>query len=200
MVSRTAVREAVIALEVQDVLEVRIGSGIYVRETPVASPRALRGGGSRARLNCCAHAVCSKARSPARPPSCEKTATSTASYAALAEMRDHRDDKRVNEAADLKFHQCIAEATGNVVLVQMVTALWDQLRGPIWSRLEAHFHTPALREASLNDHQKVFRAIASRDAQPPKPPCTNTSTAWWTNLSKAGPDAPKAPFFLAPYP
>ena len=46
----------------------------------------------------------------------------------------------------------------------MVEALWTQLRGPIWDRLEAHFHTPALREASLRDHQKVFRAIVARDA------------------------------------
>jgi DNA-binding FadR family transcriptional regulator len=33
-VSRTAVREAVIALEVQELVEVRMGSGIYVRDLP----------------------------------------------------------------------------------------------------------------------------------------------------------------------
>ena len=85
-------------------------------------------------------------------------------YAALANMRDNCDDKRANEAADLQFHIRIAEATGNAVLAHVVHALWDQLRGPIWTQLEQHFHTPALRQASLEDHRKIFGAIVSRAA------------------------------------
>ena len=51
-------------------------------------------------------------------------------YSALAVMRDHCDDKRVNEDADRLFHLRIAEATGNAVLAHMVSALWGQRRGP----------------------------------------------------------------------
>lgn len=162
-VSRTAVREAVIALEVQELLEVRIGSGIYVRETPVAiKPVYVAAGPGPFELLRARRLL--EGEIAGQAAELRKDADIDRLYAALARMRDHRDDKRVNEAADLKFHQGIAEATGNVVLVQMVTALWEQLRGPIWARLEAHFHTPALREASLSDHQKVFRAIVARDA------------------------------------
>jgi DNA-binding FadR family transcriptional regulator len=85
-------------------------------------------------------------------------------YSALAAMRDSCDDKHANEDADHNFHICIAEATGNAVLVSMVNALWEQLRGPIWLRLEEHFHTPVLRQASLQDHQQIFSALAMRDA------------------------------------
>lgn len=163
MVSRTAVREAVIALEVQDLLEVRLGSGIYVREAQAAAtPVYVAAGPGPFELLRARRLL--EGEIAAQAAELRKDSDIDRLYAALAEMRDHRDDKRVNEAADLQFHQRIAEATGNGVLVQMVTALWTQLRGPIWSRLEAHFHTPALREASLSDHQKVLRAIATRDS------------------------------------
>jgi len=46
----------------------------------------------------------------------------------------------------------------------MVTAVWDHTKAPIWSQLEAHFHTPALRRASQDDHQRVFNALLERDA------------------------------------
>jgi GntR family transcriptional regulator, uxu operon transcriptional repressor len=162
-VSRTAVREAVVALEVQDVLEVRIGSGIYVRETPAAS-RVLYVPAGPGPFELLRARRLLEGEIAGQAAELRKDSDIDRIYAALADMRDHRDDKRANESADLKFHQCIAEATGNMVLVHMVTALWEQLRGPIWARLEEHFHTPALREASLQDHQRVFSAIVSRDA------------------------------------
>ena len=79
-------------------------------------------------------------------------------------MREHMHDKAANEAADRLFHLRIAEATGNSVLLQMVTALWDHTKAPIWSQMETHFHTPALRLASQDDHQRVFNALLERDA------------------------------------
>ena len=161
-VSRTAVREAVIALEVQELVEVRIGSGIYVRALPGAAKAVYVPTGPgpfellRARRLI-------EGEIAAQAAELRKDSDIDRIYAVLAEMRDNCDDKRANEASDLKFHQQLAEATGNVVLVHVITALWDQLRGPIWSRLEEHFHTPVLRQASLADHQKVFSAIVSRD-------------------------------------
>ena len=75
------------------------------------------------------------------------------------------NEKRANEEADRMFHLHIARAAGNGVLTHVVSALWDQLRGPIWTRLEDHFHTPALRQASLDEHHRVFTAIVNRDAE-----------------------------------
>lgn len=162
-VSRTAVREAVIALEVQDLVEVRVGSGIYVRALPGAvRPAYVPSGPGPFELLRARRLI--EGEIAAQAAELRKDSDIDRIYAALAEMRDNFDDKRANEASDLKFHQRLAEATGNAVLVHVVTALWEQLRGPIWSRLEQHFHTPLLRQASLADHQKVFSAIASRDA------------------------------------
>jgi DNA-binding GntR family transcriptional regulator len=33
----------------------------------------------------------------------------------------------------------------------------------MWEKTEEHFHTPALREAAIRDHQKIFSALAAHD-------------------------------------
>ena len=162
-VSRTSVREAVIALEVQDMVEVRGGSGIYVcRAADSVKPVYVPDGPGPFELLRARRLV--EGEIAAQAAELRKDLDVDRIYSALAAMRDNCDDKRANEDADRMFHVRIAEATGNAVLASMVSALWDQLRGPIWSRLEEHFHTPHLREASLHDHQKVFSALVARDA------------------------------------
>lgn len=53
--------------------------------------------------------------------------------AALAALRHTMNDKRANEAADRKFHVSIAEATGNSVLVQLMTSVWEKEFAKNWS-------------------------------------------------------------------
>lgn len=164
-VSRTSVREAIIALEVQGVVEVRVGSGIYVcaaaarpkavsfelpwRPGPIESLRA------RALIE---SEVAGLAASERKDGDLDRI------FSALRLMREHMDDKQANEAADRQFHLGIAEATGNDVLRHMVTALWDSGRSdPLWDKIEQHFHTPELRTASQEDHQRIFAALMARD-------------------------------------
>ena len=162
-VSRTSVREAVIALEVQEMVEVRGGSGIYVCRPPdVAKPVYVPEGPGPFELLRARRLV--EGEIVAQAAELRKDIEVDRIYSALAAMRESCDDKRANEDADHNFHLSIAEATGNAVLVSMVNALWGQLRGPIWQRLEEHFHTPVLRQASLQDHQQIFSAIAMRDS------------------------------------
>jgi len=72
-------------------------------------------------------------------------------------------DKRANEVADKAFHVAIATASGNGMLAEIVAAVWDRRNGPMWEKIEEHFHTPALREMAILDHQKIFNALAARD-------------------------------------
>ena len=162
-VSRTAVREAVIALEVQETVEVRLGSGIYVRERP-ATVKAIYVPSGPGPFELLRARRLIEGEIAAQAAEMRRDADIDRIYAALADMRDKCDDKHANEVADLQFHIRIAEATGNAVLAHVVQALWEQLRGPIWAQLEQHFHTPELRQASLEDHQKIFAAIASQNA------------------------------------
>ena len=165
-VSRTLVREAVIVLEIQGTVEVRGGSGIYVCARPAGANRSTTfvppsgpGPFELLRARCLIESEIASVAAENR-----KDSDLDRIVAALAAMREHMHDKAANEAADRIFHLRIAEATGNSVLLQMVTALWDHTKAPIWSQMEAHFHTPALRQASQDDHQRIFTALLERDA------------------------------------
>jgi GntR family uxuAB operon transcriptional repressor len=165
-VSRTLLREAIIVLEIQGRVEVRGGSGIYVCMPPAGTgrsttflPPAGPGPFELLRARCLIESEIASVAAETR-----KDGDLDRIFAALAAMREHMHDKAANEAADRLFHLRIAEATGNSVLLQMVTALWDHTKAPIWSQMEAHFHTPELRQASQDDHQRIFTALLQRDA------------------------------------
>ena len=165
-VSRTSVREATIALELQGVVEVRGGSGIYITQAPPVvtaafsafMPATEPGPFELLRARCLIEAeICSLAAETRKDADLDRI------FSALADMREFIDDKEKNEAADQLFHLRIAESTGNSVLLQMVTAMWAQAKGPVWTKIEHHFHTPDLRLASHADHQRIFKALLARD-------------------------------------
>lgn len=164
-VSRTSVREAIIALELQGAVEVRGGSGAYMVQTPVSGsqapafmPEAGPGPFELLRARCLIESEIAALAAETR-----KDSDLDRIFEALADMRLHMDDKVANEAADRRFHLYIAEATGNSVLLQMVTAMWDHAKGPVWVKIDQHFHSPALRVSSQEDHQRVLDALIARD-------------------------------------
>lgn len=165
-VSRTALREAIIALELQGVVEVRGGSGIYVCEPKPGAARlppvheAGAGPFELLRARCLIESEVAALAATTR-----NDADLDRIFEALTTMREQVSDKSANEAADRRFHLHIAQATGNSVLMATVTSLWDQARGPIWEKIEQHFHTQALRQASQEDHQRIFGALVAGDAQ-----------------------------------
>jgi DNA-binding FadR family transcriptional regulator len=162
-VSRTSVREAIIALELQGVVEVRGGSGIYVCEPGAVGQVAMQEPGAGPfellRARCLVESEIA-----AMAASTRTDADLDRIFEALTAMRDRMTDKDANAEADRRFHLCIAQSTGNSVLLATVTSMWDQARGPIWQKMEQHFHTQALRQASQADHQRIFSALVARDA------------------------------------
>lgn len=165
-VSRTSLREAIIALEVQGVVEVRGGSGIYVCESdpgaarPPAAQVAGAGPFELLRARCLIESEIA-----ALAASTRSDADLDRIFEALTTMREQVSDKAANAEADRRFHLHIAQSTGNSVLLATVTSMWDQAQGPVWERIEQHFHTQALRQASQEDHQRIFGALVARDAQ-----------------------------------
>jgi DNA-binding FadR family transcriptional regulator len=164
-VSRTSVREATIALELQGVVEVRSGSGIYVTQAtgamntvPAFMPETGPGPFELLRARCLVESEIASLAAETR-----KDSDLDRIFAALADMRKHMDDKVANEEADRQFHLCIAESTGNSVLLQMVSAMWDHTKGPVWAKIDEHFHSTKLRLQSQQDHQQVFNALLARD-------------------------------------
>jgi GntR family transcriptional repressor for pyruvate dehydrogenase complex len=163
-VSRPSVREALIALEVQGKVEVRVGAGIFVaRARPVAVPDPLREGqGPFDLLRARWLIEGESAAEAARNASAQDLAVVRA---AVDDMGRHQRRTRDTDAADRAFHIGIASAAHNSTLVSVVTDLWDQGRGAIWRRMEDHFQTPALRAAVLRDHRAVLDALVARDSR-----------------------------------
>ena len=159
-VSRASVREALIALELTGVVDVRGGSGIYVSDkAPPPADEQEIGSGPFEVLSARRLIESEVAAIAAR------MATDGALDAILRAMQDmemYYEDVNRNEQADRAFHIGIARATGNAALVQVVENLWNQ-RGRLWSKMEEHFQTEELRTATLSDHRRILEAIAAHD-------------------------------------
>ena len=117
-VSRPSVREALIALEVEGLVEVRIGSGIYVRgsASPAGAPAdAAAGPFELLRARYVIEAECAAlAAKSARPPQI------AALEASLDDMTRELADGQRPLVADRAFHLRVAEATGNGALVEVI--------------------------------------------------------------------------------
>lgn len=171
-VSRPSVREALIALEVEGWVEVRIGSGIYV--TPqAAAPRAKRKPAANG-----AHAASAdwgplelmRARElvegevAALAARHARKAQIGAMAAALVRMQDDAAAGVIPREGDEAFHAAIADACGNEVLRDTVTGYWQARSGPLFSRLGDYFENPASWSAAVVEHQQVLDAIRAHDA------------------------------------
>lgn len=161
-VSRPTIREAMIALEIAGLVEIRTGSGIYV-VAPKAYPGELlvdEGPGPfeilEARLLIEAETVSLAAAriSAAQLEELER---------ALTDMESENAEGTVTERADQKFHCIIAEASQNSALASAVEWLW-QLRNQ--SKISTLFHQRVREEGihpSLEEHRRIFNALRSRD-------------------------------------
>jgi DNA-binding FadR family transcriptional regulator len=159
-VSRASLREALIALELGGVVEVRGGSGVYVCEqgsSPAAVPEAGPGPfevlSARSLIETEVAAMAAKNAT---------TSALDAILAALLEMERSHEDRSSNEQADRNFHLAIARASGNTALVGVIDYLWRQ-RSSLWHRLKEHYRTEELRKTTLLDHRAIFDAIAASD-------------------------------------
>jgi DNA-binding FadR family transcriptional regulator len=162
-VSRPSVREALIALEVEGLVEVRIGSGIYVlapgHDAKPSEPDAPAGPFELLRARYVIEAECA-----ALAAKSAKRQHVAAIEQALDEMEREHGDGRKSLASDRLFHLRVAEATGNGALVHVVKTLWEERTGPLFQQLEHHYDNPGLWETAMGEHRAVARAIAARDA------------------------------------
>jgi DNA-binding FadR family transcriptional regulator len=165
-VSRPSVREALIALEVEGWVEVRVGSGVYVLERPGARKSAAKKvpASEWGPLELIRARRVIEGEIAAVAAQQAKRADLKAIRDAIRSMRQDADRDVAPLAGDRAFHTAIAQACGNVVLLETVQAFWDARRGPLFERLGDWFETVPSWRMAIAEHEAVVDAIAAHDA------------------------------------
>ncbi|MEI6418214.1 MAG: FadR/GntR family transcriptional regulator [Sphingomonadales bacterium] len=159
-VSRPTVREAVIALEVQGLVDVRVGSGAYVKRLP--GKNDIPGFNitaielTEARLLFEAEAAALAAT--------QVTDAQLAEMAALLEAIEQENrDPGGTEKADRAFHLAIAAATRNNAIIEAVERLWDlRALSPESALLHEKARTANIKPV-VDEHRVVLEALQARD-------------------------------------
>jgi len=161
-VSRPSVREALIALEVEGLVEVRMGSGIYVRELhqapqrqPVVAEPPLETIRAREVIECELAARAAQSMKPAQVRGLRE---------AIRLMEGEVEAGQLPTLSDRLFHVRIVEAAGNAVLLRVVTELYDERHNPLFAQLGSHFENAKSWRLAIEEHRAVADAIAQRSA------------------------------------
>jgi DNA-binding FadR family transcriptional regulator len=161
-VSRASVREAIISLEMGGLVEVRVGTGIFVTAPMTQGTTARDGGPGPFELLEARRLVEGEIAALAASKASREDLDSLREC--VARMQTHVDDFAVREASDREFHLRIAKASGNGSLELVVEGLWNQ-RAELWGRMQRHFHTVDLAHKTIRDHAAILEAIAARDPE-----------------------------------
>ena len=164
-VSRPSVREALIALEVEQVIEVRTGSGIYVLKPKARQPSRKKASAAewgpleliRARELVESEVAAMAARNA-------KKADIQLICNALQQMRDEVAQGKIPRDGDEAFHNAIAQACGNDVLRDTIHGYWQARHGTLSERLGDYFEDQKSWDAALLEHAAVLDAIRARNA------------------------------------
>jgi DNA-binding FadR family transcriptional regulator len=161
-VSRPTIREAIIALEVLNRVRVKTGSGVYVLEHHSATNGSI---------NHISPFELTEARALIEGEAAA-LAANLISKEELEKLQDSLDEMRLeNECgelaaggADKKFHQVIANATRNAMLVAMIERMW-QVRNHapgVYSAYKAICEQDG--ERRVEEHREIYAALVRRDA------------------------------------
>ncbi len=163
-VSRPSVREALIALEVEGLVDVRIGSGIYVRSTGNGASRDVSGDAAAGPYELLRARYLIESECAALAAKMANKEQIQAIEAALDDMERELAGGDMPLIGDRLFHLRIAEGTGNGALVHVIKLLWEERTGPLYKQLEHHYDSPDLWKTAIAEHRAVVKAIAARDA------------------------------------
>lgn len=159
-VSRPTVREALIALEVEGRVRIRVGSGIYVIDPSDATPApsaVIEGPFELLRAREFLEGAI--AEQAARVATKDDIARIDAALVAMENVAHPGEASMVHDRA---FHVAIAGCLGNAVLVRVVGELFDQRLNPYFAQLAHYFENPSTWRTALDEHRAVRDAIAAR--------------------------------------
>ena len=162
-VSRSSVREALIALEIDGLIDVKVGLGVFVNAAAagnsltdmLADPGPFDVLAARCLIESETAALAATNGSAEDHARIRET---------LSMMAEEIDATGVGLNADAIFHQRIAEASGNGALLHIVNQLWGFRYSAMFRKLDEHFENPARQAEAIEEHRQLVEAIERRDA------------------------------------
>lgn len=163
-VSRAELRKVMAVLEEEGLIQRHVGRGTFI----------TRNGRAQAPDEGIAAQTSPLAAMQARSviePELARLAALSATSAQIGEMRALCAEMRrattweAYAELDWRFHNVIAEATGNVLLAEIQRILNDVRRYVVWGNLVKRPVGPAADYHSFAEHEAVVEAIAQRDSE-----------------------------------
>ncbi|THD44031.1 MAG: FadR family transcriptional regulator [Bradyrhizobium sp.] len=162
-VSRPVVREALVALEIAGLVEVRTGSGAFVLERRIEPPPRVNAGDGPTDILTARMLIEGEIAALAAEIASRDDVARLAAF--IDQMTADHDAGRPWSAADLGFHVAIASATGNAALATVVERLWQEQHAPVFSILSQRTHLEANWAETLRGHQAILAAIGAGKAE-----------------------------------
>lgn len=168
---RATVREALIALEIEGLVEVRQGSGVWVKALPTGAAAAALDVGPFELLQ-------ARQLLESRIAGLAAAQVGKSDILAMQAALDKETAAGGGYDSDERFHRLIAEATRNGALVATVEGLWAmRAASTLWSRLHARIFDATYRRRWLDDHAAILAALKRRDA-------AGAHDAMWEHLGR----------------
>jgi GntR family transcriptional repressor for pyruvate dehydrogenase complex len=162
-VSRPTVREAMIALDIQGLIEARHGSGIYVTASVPADQHPQE-------LDIGAFELTEARRLFEGETAALAAATISDEELAeletlLGEIKEENKRQVPGERADRSFHLAIAKATRNSAIAGVVEQLWDmRYKSPLCKAMLDRARSTGV-QPRIDEHERILAALRNRDSK-----------------------------------
>jgi DNA-binding FadR family transcriptional regulator len=165
-VSRPVVREAMIALEIAGLVDVRGGAGTFVKRGRAEAGSVLAAGPDPgpgpfdliAARQMIEGEIAFAAAANVTPANLQSL------NEAIDQMRADIEAGRDTRQSDRLFHRRIAELTGNAVLSGLVDGLWAHMLAPMFDMLGRHAGLRGEDRMTIADHERIVAALDRRDS------------------------------------
>ena len=189
--SRTVIREAIIMLELEGLVEVRKGSGVYVVALPNEERKVLQAPSTTETLTTQSQFLFGNDVGPfemlqGRQLIESNIAEFAATQITKSEIMDMRSVLNLEREAieggdyaedyDKRFHMLIAQATKNTFLIDISELMWaKRAESKMWAQLHSHIDSTEYRKQWLEDHAQILSALQRKDS-------TAAKRAMWEHL------------------